>query len=112
MFGHMGQIMQLLKDAPRISQNLKDAQARLAEVRVVGEAGGGQVRATLDGKGDVVELRIEPELLKGGDVEMIEDLVCGALRDGLRQSREAAQQEMQSALGGMDLGGMMGMLGG
>jgi nucleoid-associated protein EbfC len=112
MFGQMGQLLQLLKDAPRISQNVKEMQERLSTTRLTAEAGGGQVRATFDGKGDMLELRIEPALVQTGDTEMIEELVRAAVLDGARQCRELAQREMQTVMGGMDLGGMMKMFGG
>jgi len=112
MFGQMGQLMQLLKDAPRLAQQFREVQGRLAAVRVVGEAGAGQVRATFDGKGDLVEVHIDPALVQSGDTEMIEQLVTAAVQHGLQLAREAAQMEMQGLMGGFDLGGLMGMLGG
>lgn len=112
MLGNLGQLAGLLKNAGQIKENMKGMQERLAAARYVGEAGGGQVRATVDGKGELVELKLEPATVQSGDVEMLEDLICAGVRDAVNKSREAVQKEMQAATGGMDLGGMMDMLGG
>lgn len=112
MFGQMGQIMKLLGDLPRLQKEAKAVQERLAAERVIGEAGGGQVRVTLDGKGELQDVAFEPELIAGGDRELIEELTVAAFRDGLTKSRELMQREMSALTGGMDLGGLGGMLGG
>jgi hypothetical protein len=65
-----------------------------------------------DGKGDLVEVHIDPALVQSGDTEMVEQLVTAAVQHGLQLAREAAQTEMQGLMGGFDLGGLMGMLGG
>lgn len=112
MFGNLGNLAHILRNAGQIKQNMEQMNERLSAARFQGDAGGGQVRATMDGKGELVSLKIEPSLVQAGDVEMVEDLVCAAVRDGLQKSREGAQKEMQEAMGGMDLGNMMNMLGG
>jgi len=111
MLGNLGQLAGLLKNAGQIKENMKGMQERLAAARYVGEAGGGQVRATVDGKGELVEIKLEPATVQGGDIEVLEDLICAAVRDAMIKSREAVQKEMQAATGGMDLSGMMDMLG-
>jgi len=112
MLPNLGQMLGLLKNAGQIKQNMAAMNERLAAARFTGEAGGGQVRATVDGKGDLVSLRMDPALVQGADVELLEDLTCAAVRDAARLSREAAQKEMETAMGGINLGDMMGMLGG
>jgi len=111
MLGNLGQLASLMKNAGQIKENMQAAQERLAAARYAGEAGGGQVRATVDGKGEIVELKLDPEIVSGGDVEMLEDLICASLRDAVAQSREAVQREMQAATGGIDMQGMMDMFG-
>lgn len=110
MFGNFGQIASLLKNLPQMKENMKLAQARLSAARFQGEAGGGQVRATVDGKGEPVTLKIEPTLLATQDAEMIEDLTVAAFREAIRISRDGAMKEMQAAAGGMDLSGFADML--
>ncbi len=112
MFGNLGQLMSLLKNAGALRQNVQEMQARLSAARFVGEAGGGQVRATVDGKGELVQVRIDPALVQTGDVELIEDLTCAAVRDAVARSREAVQKEMQDLTGGLNLPGLTDLLGG
>ena len=112
MLGNIGQLASLLKNAGQIKENMQGMQERLAAARYVGESGGGQVSATVDGKGELVQIKLEPATVEAGDIELLEDLICAAVRDAIVKSREAVQKEMQAATGGMDLGGMMDMLGG
>jgi DNA-binding YbaB/EbfC family protein len=111
MLGNLGQLANLLKNAGQIKENMQGMQERLKTARHVGEAGGGQVRATVDGRGELVEIKLEPASVEAGDVELLEDLICAAVRDAVSKSREAVQKEMEAATGGMNLGGMMDMLG-
>ena len=111
MFGNLTQIASLLKNAGQIKENMKLANERLIAARFIGDAGGGQVQATVDGRGEPISIKIEAALLESRDVEMIEDLTVAALRDAIRRSREAAMKEMQAAAGGVDLSGLMQMFG-
>jgi DNA-binding YbaB/EbfC family protein len=112
MFGNLGQIMNLMKNAGQIKQGMQDMNERLQAARFVGEAGGGQVQATVDGRGEMVALKIDPALVQAGDVEMLEDLTCAAVRDAVNRSRAAVQKEMQELTGGLNLPGMGDLLGG
>lgn len=103
MFGNLGQIASLLKNSGKIQESVKQLQERLAAARFVGDAGGGQVRATVDGKGELVSVKIEPALVQSGDVELLEDLITAAVRAGIERSRQALQSEMA------DLGGTYGV---
>lgn len=112
MLGNLGQLMQLMKNAGQIKQNMAQINERLEAARHTGQAGGGQVQATVNGKGDLVALKIDPALLSAGDGELLEDLVVAAVRDAVRVSRAATQKEMEAAMGGMSLSGVMDLLGG
>lgn len=111
MFPQMGQLAHLLKNAGQIKENMKQMQERLKEARFIGEAGAGQVRITVDGRGEPVAVKLDPQLVADSDIELIEDLITAAIRDAIAKSREAVQKEMQAATGGLDMGGMMEMLG-
>ncbi|HQL53073.1 MAG: YbaB/EbfC family nucleoid-associated protein [Phycisphaerae bacterium] len=104
--------MNLMKNAGQIKQGMQDMNERLQAARFVGEAGGGQVQATVDGRGEMVALKIDPALVQAGDVEMLEDLTCAAVRDAVNRSRAAVQKEMQELTGGLNLPGMGDLLGG
>jgi nucleoid-associated protein EbfC len=110
--GNLGQLMNIMKNAGQIKQNMQQMNERLQAARFQGEAGGGQVQATVDGRGELLGVKIDPQLVQAGDVELIEDLVCAGVRDAITRSRTAIQKEMQEITGGLNLPGMEGMFGG
>ncbi len=112
MLGNLGQLMNLMKQAGQMKQIMQDMNSRLEAARFTGEAGGGQVRATVTGRGELVGVKIDPSLVQGGDVEMIEELTCAAVRAATGTSREAVQKEMQQITGGLNLPGLGDLLGG
>lgn len=111
MFGNIGQLAGLLRNAGQIQESIRQAHDRLAAARFVGEAGAGQVRATVDGRGELVSVKLETALVVGGDVELTEELIVAAVRDAVVRSREAAAREIETATGGLNLESIMKMLG-
>jgi DNA-binding YbaB/EbfC family protein len=93
-----------------MQQQLADAQAELAEAEVTGTAGGGLVKATVSGSGELKEIEIDPKAVDPDDVETLQDLVIAAVRDANRAVGELAAEKMGPVTGG--LGGMAGGLGG
>jgi DNA-binding YbaB/EbfC family protein len=112
MFGNLGQLMNLMKNAGALKQSAQQMNERLQTIRVTGEAGGGQVQATVDGRGELLAVRIDPALVKSDDAEMLEDLIVAAVRDAVTRSRETLQKEMQALTGGLNLPGMADLFGG
>jgi hypothetical protein len=93
------------------SQMQEEVQRKLAQVSVEGASGGGAVTATMNGKKQLLKIRIDPSAvvsLSGGqpDVEMLEDLVVAAVNDAGRKADEAIQSSVQGMLGGLNLPGM------
>ena len=76
---------------------LTEAMAELAEMEIEGSAGGGAVKVTLTGGGEVLRVAIDPEVLKEQDVELLQDLVCAALRDGLTRVSETKREKIMRA---------------
>lgn len=109
MFGNLGQIASLLKNAGSIRENMKQMNERLRAARFQGEAGAGQVRATVDGRGELLSIKIEPSAL--ADVELLEDLVVASVSDAVRRSREGAAKEMEAATGGVNIQAMLDSFG-
>jgi DNA-binding YbaB/EbfC family protein len=99
----------LMKQAQAMQAKLQDAQARLAESEVDGAAGGGLVRVTLKGTGELVRLAIEETLVNPGDGEIIADLVVAAHADAKRKL-DARQSEIMREVAG-PLAGLPGMPG-
>jgi len=99
----------LMKQAQAMQAKLQDAQARLAESEVDGAAGGGLVRVTLKGTGELVRLAIEETLVNPGEGEIIADLVIAAHADAKRKL-DARQSEIMRDIAG-PLAGLPGMPG-
>ncbi len=91
-------MQQLLKQAQQMQQQLAAAQQELAEVRVMGSAGGGLVTATVNGAGQLLEIRIDPKAIDADDpaetAETLSDLVLAAVRDAERAASELQQEKM------------------
>jgi len=112
MFGKLGDMAGMLKQAREMQSRMKEIQEQIANSRYEAESGAGAVRATVNGKMELVALRISPETLKGDDIEMIEDLVKSAVCAAQRKAADGAQAEVQKMTGGLNLPGMENLLGG
>jgi len=93
------------------NQMQEEMQRKLEQTVVEGNAGGGAVAATMNGKKQLLKIRIEPSAvasLSGGqaDVEMLEDLVVAAVNDAGRKADEAIQSNVQGLLGGLKISGL------
>ncbi len=97
---------QLMKQVQQMQVEMAKAQDVLAAERVEGTAGGGAVTASATGSGDLVSVKLSPDVVDPADVEMLEDLIVAAVSDALR----AARALQESRLGGV-AGGLAGGLG-
>jgi hypothetical protein len=95
--GNMGMMQQLQK----LQEQIQMTQAQLADETVSASAGGGAVTATVTGDQRCTAITIDPELIKDGDVDMIQDLVLTALNAALDKSREMAAERLGPLAGGL-----------
>lgn len=102
-FGGMGNMNQMLKQAQAMQAKMQKAQEELKLARVEGTAGGGMVKATVNGQGDLLSVKIAPEVVDPEDIEMLEDLVLAAVSDASNKAHEMMEQSMGSVTGGMKL---------
>lgn len=102
----MKNIGDFMKQAQRMKAELERIQEAAAEQRVEGSSGGGMVTVTADGRGEIVAVKIEPEVAQGGDLEMLQDLILAATNEALRRSRELLTSEMGRLTGGLNLPGI------
>jgi DNA-binding YbaB/EbfC family protein len=102
-------MQQLMQQAQKMQRQLAAAQEELAATSVEGTAGGGLVRATLTGAGELTALAIDPKAVDPDDLETLQDLVVAAVRDGKRVADELAAETMGPLTGGM--GGSLGLPG-
>jgi DNA-binding YbaB/EbfC family protein len=100
-------MQQLMKQAQKMQQQLAAAQAELADTQVDGSAGGGLVKATVTGSGELLAVTIDPRAVDPEDVETLQDLVVAAVRDATRQAGELASDKLGPLTGGM--GGLGGL---
>ena len=103
--GNMGG---LLRQAQRMQEELQKAQANLVNVKVDGSAGGNMVVVTANAAQEILQVKVNPEVVDPEDVEMLEDLILAAVNQALQNGRAKAEEEMAKVTGGMD----PGMLGG
>ncbi|BDD08233.1 nucleoid-associated protein [Fulvitalea axinellae] len=111
----MFDMMKIMGRVKEAQGKIKEVHARLAEMTIEGEAGGGMVRATVNGKRQVLSIDIDPVLLSEKDKEMIQDLSVAAVNNACEKAEELAKVELKKATEGMlpnipglDLGGMFG----
>jgi DNA-binding YbaB/EbfC family protein len=110
MLGGLGNVAGIMKSAKDLQANMQKLQEDLATRRYEGDAGAGMVRATVDGKCVLVDIKIDPEAAK--DVELLEDLVKGAVGAAITKAQEAMKGELAGLTGGMNIPGLTDMLGG
>jgi len=98
----------LLKQAQKMQQDLARAQEKMATIQVEGSAGGGMVKATATAAQEVLEIKIDPEVVDPKEVEMLEDLVLAAVNQALQNAKAKAEEEMSKVTGGIlpNLGGL------
>lgn len=106
-----GDLGSLLQQAQQMQQRLLDAQEELSRAEVTGSAGGGMVRATVTGSGEVTGLHIDRSAIDPDDPEGLADLVLAAIRDAHRAAGELAQQTMGPLAEGLGGAGGLGLTG-
>ncbi len=94
-------LSQMLQTAQKVQQELTRVQEGLARKQVEGSAGGGMVVATVNGKQQLLSIKIEREIIDADEAEMLQDLVVAAVNQALAKASELAQQEMAQITGGM-----------
>jgi nucleoid-associated protein EbfC len=97
----MADLSQLLQLGQQMQGKLSEIQTQLAGRTVTVSAGGGVVQATADGRGQIRAIKIDPSLVQGGDVEMLEDLVVAAVAEAQRRATEMYQEEVKRLAGGL-----------
>ncbi|HEX7629618.1 MAG TPA: YbaB/EbfC family nucleoid-associated protein [Candidatus Methylomirabilis sp.] len=96
----------IMKQAQRLKAEMDRLQAEAATKTVEGSAGGGMVTVVSNGKGELLSVKIDPEVARGEDLEMLQDLVVAAANDALRRARELLAQEVSRLTGGLNLPGL------
>ncbi len=96
-----GDMSALLAQAQQMQQKLLEAQQQLANAEVHGQAGGGLVKVVVKGSGEVVSVAIDPKVVNADDIETLQDLIVGAMRDASQQVTKMAQERLGALAGAM-----------
>ncbi len=96
----------IMKQAKKLQERMGQLQAEMEQKTVTATSGGGMVTVTVSGKGELVSLRIERDVVNAEDVEMLQDLILAAVNEGVRKAQEMAQAEMMKITGGLSIPGL------
>lgn len=99
----MKDLMGIMKQMGDLQAKMQKMQEDLAALEVVGQSGGGLVKVTLNGKGEMRGLALDPGLLKPDEAEIVEDLIVAAFNDAKGKSEAATQAKMSEATAGLPL---------
>jgi len=95
-----------MKQVQAMQEQLAKIQEQAGAKTVQGTAGGGMVTVTANGAMEVTAVKIDPEVMKSGDVDMLQDLIVAATGEALRNAKDMMANEMKSVTGGMRIPGM------
>ena len=96
----------IVKQAQELQERLGQIQEQAAARTVEASAGGGMVTATVNGRLQLLALRIDPEVLKSQDLDMVQDLVIAAVNQGIKSAQEMMAEEMKKITGGLKIPGL------
>lgn len=106
MKGFGGGMQQLMRQANQMQSKMKKLQEELAEREFEGSSGGGAVTVKVTGSQVLASVTIDEEVMKSGDVDMLQDLILTATNDALKVSKDTSEQEMSKITGGFPMPGM------
>jgi DNA-binding YbaB/EbfC family protein len=96
----------MMKQAKELQEKMGAMQSELTSKTVTGSAGGGMVTARMNGKGELLGLTIEKEIVRPEDVEMLQDLIVAAVSDGARKAADLGRDELSKLTGGLKIPGL------
>ncbi|PZN07221.1 YbaB/EbfC family nucleoid-associated protein [Thermaerobacter sp. FW80] len=100
-FGPMGNVGKMLKQLEKVQQEMARLQEELARREVEATAGGGMVKAVVNGQQELVRLEIAREAVDPDDVELLQDMIVAAVNEANRKAQELVQAEMARVTGGL-----------
>ena len=101
-----GNMQKMMKQVQKMQADMARLQEELADRTTEASSGGGMVTAVVNGKQEVLSIKIKPEAVDPEDVEMLEDLLVAAVKEAMRKSQEMAAEEMNKITGGIKIPGM------
>ncbi|HZK42837.1 MAG TPA: YbaB/EbfC family nucleoid-associated protein [Syntrophomonadaceae bacterium] len=104
--GGGGSMNKMIKQAKKMQEEMAKMQEELQEREIEAAAGGGVVNVVINGKQELISIKINPEAVDPEDVEMLEDLIIAAVNEGIRKSQEMVSTEMGKITGGLNIPGL------
>ncbi len=101
-----GGMHELMRQASRLQRKIEVRKKELAEEKIEASAGNDQVKVTVNGARELVEITIDPKLLEGEDLSMVQDLVVAAVNAGLKKAGEMVDAELEKVTGGLKIPGL------
>ena len=102
----MNNLGNIMKQAKKMQERMGQLQQELETRTIEAQAGGGMVKVVVNGKFEIVSLKIEKDVVNPEDVEMLQDLIAAAVNEGIRKAQEMASGEMAKITGGLNIPGM------
>lgn len=106
MGGGMNMNMNMVKQAQKMQQDMLKMQEEMESKEYEATVGGGVVKAVVNGKHEVLSISIAPEAVDPDDVEMLQDMIVGAVNEAMRKADTEASQNLSRLTGGLNLGGL------
>ena len=101
-----GQLGNMMKQIQKMQAKMEEMQAQLENETVEGTAGGGMVKVIANGKQDIMEIKIDPEVVDPEDVEMLQDLIVAAVNQARQKAADLQAERMSALTGGLNIPGM------
>ncbi len=101
-----------MRQAQAFQEKLMRIQEEAKNKTVEASSGGGMVTAVVNGRQEVLSIKIDPEVIKSGDAEMLQDLVVAAVNEALKKAQAMMAEEMKGVTGGLQIPGLSGLFGG
>jgi len=102
----MKNMNQIFKQAQQMQQKMQEIQEKSEALTQEGTSGGGMVVATVNGKGQLMRIKIDPSIVNKDDVEILEDLIIASFNDAKNKADENMNKEMSSITGGLNIPGL------
>ena len=99
-------MQEMMKQARKMQGQLAQAQESMKDVTIDASAGGGMVKATVNGDLELVSIQIDPDALDPEDVDLLQDMIVAAVNEAIRGVSEVASKQMSSITGGLNIPGM------
>ncbi len=105
-FGNVPGLGNMMKQVQKMAEETQRIEQELGEMRIDASSGGGMVTATVNGRGELQDIKIDPQVVDPEDVEMLQDLVVSAVREATEKANEERASRLQSLTGGINIPGL------